>query len=656
MKPPIFHHQLSNYRQWKARVLRAVQELQDWLAAEGRANEKTDEQIRTTLAALESDRLTIAFVAEFSRGKSELINAIFFADTGRRLLPSTAGRTTMCPTELWWDDDRDEPYLRLLPVETRADEAPVSELKKDLEQWAHLPLRPQDPEQMTSALEEIQQTKLVSPQEATRLGLSSSAVAPDGERDGKHVAIPKWRHAIVSFPHPLLKKGLTILDTPGLNSLGSEPELTLGMLHQAQAVLFVLGADTGVTRSDLEMWQHHLKGFQSGRQRGIVVALNKIDTLWDELKDKKSIDAAIEQQRVGTARTLGISDGLIFPVSAQKGLVAKIRDDHQLLRNSAIERLEDFLSDKLMESKHQCLLEIVEANAGKILERNRARVTTRIRHVKNQLKELEQLGERSDDAIEQFLDKTRVEQEVYLKSVRKFRDARSGLIAETQLSRRLLDQLSLDTMVDRTHEIMVRSWTTHGLNSAMKQLFDELRRIMQTVTSESERQRKFVRRCYQEFCNELGLDVVAPKVFAPMKFRVEIELLYQEVNAFRRSPAMALTEQGVVIRRFHQQMVSRAMALFQQLRDAHDGWIRDALQPLAEEIQEHKGMMERRLENLQRIGQSKESIEKRAADMQRQYVELAKRLTALRNIHNAMHYDPTLDSDRIERPRLVAKA
>ena len=54
------------------------------------------------------------------------------------------------------------------------------------------------------------------------------------------------------------------------------------MLPAAQAVLFVLGADTGVTRSDMEIWQHHIKGFQSGRQRGLMVVLNKIDTLWDD--------------------------------------------------------------------------------------------------------------------------------------------------------------------------------------------------------------------------------------------------------------------------------------------------------------------------------------------------------------------------------------
>ena len=55
---------------------------------------------------LASDKLVVAFVAEFSRGKSELINAIFFADTGRRVLPATPGRTTMCPVELGFDAER----------------------------------------------------------------------------------------------------------------------------------------------------------------------------------------------------------------------------------------------------------------------------------------------------------------------------------------------------------------------------------------------------------------------------------------------------------------------------------------------------------------------------------------------------------------------
>ena len=41
------------------------------------------------------------------------------------------------------------------------------------------------------------------------------------------VEVPAWRHALINYPHPLLKQGLVVLDTPGLNAIGAEPELTL---------------------------------------------------------------------------------------------------------------------------------------------------------------------------------------------------------------------------------------------------------------------------------------------------------------------------------------------------------------------------------------------------------------------------------------------
>src|SRR5205085_6616564 len=75
-----------------------------------------------------ADKLVVAFVAEFSRGKSELINAIFFADTGRRILPATPGRTTMCPVELAWSAN-ELPMLDLLPIESRREPASLSELR-----------------------------------------------------------------------------------------------------------------------------------------------------------------------------------------------------------------------------------------------------------------------------------------------------------------------------------------------------------------------------------------------------------------------------------------------------------------------------------------------------------------------------------------------
>jgi predicted GTPase len=75
------------------------------------------------------------------------------------------------------------------------------------------------------------------------------------------------------------KAGLVVIDTPGLNAIGAEPELTLGLLPSAHAVVFVLAADTGVTRSDLTIWRDHLG--QASQERFVV--LNKIDALLDPL-------------------------------------------------------------------------------------------------------------------------------------------------------------------------------------------------------------------------------------------------------------------------------------------------------------------------------------------------------------------------------------
>ena len=76
------------------------------------------ERLQRLEGQVRTDKVMVAFVAEFSRGKSELINAIFFADYGRRIMPASAGRTTMCPTELGYDPAL-APSLRLLPIETR---------------------------------------------------------------------------------------------------------------------------------------------------------------------------------------------------------------------------------------------------------------------------------------------------------------------------------------------------------------------------------------------------------------------------------------------------------------------------------------------------------------------------------------------------------
>ena len=305
--------QLGAFQTWKQARLRLLIRLQPWLRQQGLFTAEARHAIDRALHALQHDHVTVAVAGEFSRGKTELINALFFADQGRRLLPTDAGRTTMCPTEILCDPDL-PPQLRLLPIETRGEEISLAALREDIARWQIVELNPDDPDALAERLQMLTENKPASKREAAELGLYQEQDAADSA----HVSIPRWRLAQLNIHHPLLAQGLRILDTPGLNAIGSEPELTYEMLPAAQAVLFVLAADTGVTHSDLQIWQKFIQRPGHEGRPGVMVVLNKTDTLWDDwfayaaAETQADMDAAIlkvQDEAFQNAAAIAILEG-----------------------------------------------------------------------------------------------------------------------------------------------------------------------------------------------------------------------------------------------------------------------------------------------------------------------------------------------------------
>ena len=193
------------YAQWRADLTVQIDRFRRWLSENDLNEPQTDQRLLNLAEKLREDRLTVAFVAEFSRGKSELINAIFFAEYGNRMLPSSAGRTTMCPTELMYDKAQ-IPSIALLPIETRKTNAGITEYKKFPEEWQRFPLDMDSAAHLQEALRHVSATTHVSAQEARLLGYAVNETQETSlhiDADGQ-VEIPRWRHAVINFPHPLL--------------------------------------------------------------------------------------------------------------------------------------------------------------------------------------------------------------------------------------------------------------------------------------------------------------------------------------------------------------------------------------------------------------------------------------------------------------------
>ena len=144
------------------------------------------------------------------------------------------------------------------------------------------------------------------------------------------VEIPRWRHAIINFPHPLLKKGLVILDTPGLNAIGTEPELTLNLLPNAHAIVFILAADTGVTKSDIEVWRNHIATLQ-GRKRAAWWCSTRLTACGTSSRAPPRSSGKSAARSAVAPTCWGWMRAQIYPISAQKGLLAKVNGDAALL-------------------------------------------------------------------------------------------------------------------------------------------------------------------------------------------------------------------------------------------------------------------------------------------------------------------------------------
>ncbi|MHB8742252.1 MAG: dynamin family protein [Sulfuricaulis sp.] len=627
-----FSRRLGDYKRWRQELIEIINEYQTWVESHGLASDEQDLQLYELIDALRSDKLTVALVAEFSRGKTELINAIFFADYRQRLLPSEAGRTTMCPTELRYDEN--EPIgLKLLPIETRQTTTTVSEYKRNPSAWTMMSLDLDSPKKMAETFHQTIKTKSVSMKQAEALGLfhpKAEATVHMRNSDGT-VEIPVWRHAIINYPHPLLKQGLVIIDTPGLNALGTEPELTLSMLPSAQAVIFTLAADTGVTRTDLEVWENHVcpGGHKS---QGRLVVLNKIDTLWDELSNETAVTAEIARQTQETARILGISKNQVLAVSAQKGLLGKIKTDYALIERSGLPTLEDKLSSEIIPARLELLRERTMHDIGSMVATTSAMIEARLAAVSEQVAELQALGGENRDAIQGLVTHLRNEKKAYDQTLISFQNTRALLSDQVKI---LCDYLSVavfDELADKSRHGMSESWTTPGLREGMRVLFDGVLEAMERANRQTQQIRALIQAIYTKFHSEHGLAQIKPINFSLLRYRSQLQKLYEEAEAFRNSPMVIIMEQHFVVQKFFVTLVGRAREIFSECHTAAQVWSKAIMAPILSQVREHKILMDQRLENLKKVHENFDNLGDRVSELESNRQNLENQQLVIRNM------------------------
>ena len=606
------------YSDWRRRLSAGISGLHEWLTLQDLADAQADLNIQHLLERLHQDQLVVAFVAEFSRGKSELINAIFFADFGQRLLPSSAGRTTMCPTELLYDPTR-PPSIRLLPIETRVRDGSVAEFKNYADEWVTLALDLSSPDKMSHVLSQVSQTKRIPIALARKYGLydDTDTRAPTPAADEGAIDIPCWRHAVINFPHPLLQQGLVILDTPGLNAIGTEPELTLNLLPNAHAILFILAADAGVTRTDIEVWQDHLVGAEPATREGRLVVLNKIDGLWDELRSPAEIEAEIARQVKSSAQLLTIPPAQVFAVSAQKALLAKVNGDDALLAKSRLPQLEQALSQDLIPGKRNIVGTATRTEIRTLAAAVRSILDARSAGIQEQLTELRGLRGKNQDVVEHMMDRIKQEKDLFERGMQRYTALRNVFTQHTTV---LYDSIGLQNLRETAGETRKRieaSPFTKGVRIAMSDFFAAIRGNINSSAQKTLEIHEMMEAMYARFAKEHGLEPFAPPPFSMLKYQKEIDRLERAYNVhFNTLWNMVSKAKFTLMKRFFETIAIRIKHVYDIANRDLESWLKAVMAPLETQVREHHLQLRRRLESVKRIHRASDELEERIAELE----------------------------------------
>lgn len=631
MKHSHLTQSLGAYVAWKQNVIRQLTRYRSWLQSSQLDSVELDEKLDHIQDSLQKDLVTIAFVGEFSRGKSELINALFFSQYGERILPSSAGRTTMCPTEIFYDVLARDTYVLLLPIETRKDDSiSLRRYRQDQKYWVRMPLHLNQKEQIKETLAEVSRCKSVSRPEAEELNLDTKYLEPDPEHPG-NVLIPAWRHALISFEHPLLRQGLTIIDTPGLNSLGSEPELTFSLLPDAHAVLLMLNADTGVTQSDLNIWSEHVKPNCAHLSSNYYAVLNKIDTLWDDLEEDSGSPQQLQDMCEHAAKLLEIPMNAVLPISAKQGLIAKCRGDAILEERSNLPALERLLSERIIPQKEESLQQsVVKYILNMTIQSMRAlqkRLTTLHKHRDLLSKNLKS----NHDEVAKITEKTKEEEATHHQTILLVRNSQRTLQKKASTLLSPIKPHQFDLYLKAAQENLKASWTTVGISKTVTEFFDQIEADFKVLEENVKSTNQLAQEIFQKFNDDNKCDIPYQQ-YTILPYLNQLQWIKERSQLYNANLFSLFKINKGASERFFDAIATETQSLYETTYQDTKEWCQGALIPILQSAQEHKKLISEQLIQLRSMMQENTTAKAKVQKISEKVQLFERQLESLKQI------------------------
>ena len=369
----------------------------------------------------------------------------------------------------------------------------------------------------------------------------------------------------------------------------------------------------------------------------------------DSIRTDDEINNEIEKQVAATASVLNIDRENIFPVSAQKGLVAKLNDDDELLERSNILNLERAIGDKLIPEKRKIVVEKVRTSLEGILDSANTILDSRMKDADEHIAELKQLSSKNTDVISHIMLKVQSEKDSLEKDMQRYQALRSVYNKETGKLLRYLSEERLEKLIVTTKHRLARCASTITLQKTIAAFFNELHRMLKRSMKQASEIAQLSENITRDFEQEHGIANFRVRRLRLERFQHEIQQLEAKHADLKQTKTLFFREQMSITNRFYESVCNASRQIIKRaFRDANN-WNNNLMVPMETYVREHHTQLRRRLESVKRIHKASDTVETRLAELEQMQEHLSGQHNQFSELQNNL-VDLLLESEQNDAP------
>jgi len=294
--------------------------------AAARGDHAAAERARAIIGRLRADLFNLAFVGQFKRGKTTLINALL----GRDLLPAAVVPLTSVVTIIEYG---------------------------------------------------VPEAVIIHFEDGSSREIAAQELADYVTERGNPSNRRRVSAAVVRLPCPLLSTGLRIIDTPGVGSVHAHnTETAYAFIPHVDAAVFLVTADPPISQAELQFLHDLRKEVER-----IFFVQNKIDQVAPEDR-RESLDFS----RAQLASALGEDEVRMFSLSAKDALTAKLTGNARGLEKSGLGEFEAALAEFARSEKSETAVSAALRAVDSLVRQQQAAIALERAALAMPLEELEE--------------------------------------------------------------------------------------------------------------------------------------------------------------------------------------------------------------------------------------------------------------------------